>query len=104
MDTLEWIPSLAALRDKLEDLETIERQPWVCKQPQLLQEAEPAAALPQLLVGKGGPQADVAMLWHADEKALEGGDKMEAIDKKGPMGTFEKRQQGKSHERSFWKA
>ena len=66
------------------------RQAWVPKQPQLLQEAEPAAALPQPLVGKGGPQADVAMLWHADERALEGGDKMEAIDKKGPMGTFEK--------------
>ena len=53
----------------------MQRQAWVPKQPQLLQEAEPAAALPQPLVGKGDPQ-----------------------------GTFEKRQQGKSHERSFWKA
>ena len=44
MDALEWIPSLAALRDKLEDLETIERQPWVCKQPRFLQEVELAAA------------------------------------------------------------
>ena len=35
------------------------RQVWVPKQRQLLQEAEPAAALPQPLVGKGGPQADV---------------------------------------------
>ena len=43
------------------------RQAWVPKQPQLLQEAEPAAALPQPLVGKGGPQANVAMSWHADE-------------------------------------
>ena len=104
MDALEWIPSLTALRDKLEELETIERQPWVCKQPQLLQEVEPAAALPQLLAGKGGPQADVAMMWHGDEKALGGGDKMVATDKKGPMGTWEERQRGTSPERSFWKA
>ena len=55
MDALENIPSLEALRRKLEELET-------------------------------------------------GGDKMEAIDKKGPMGTYEKRQQGTAHERSFWNA
>ena len=36
-----------------------QRQVWVPKQRQLLQEAEPAAALPQPSVGKGGPQADV---------------------------------------------
>ena len=36
------IPSLAVLCDKLEELETLERQIQVRKQPQLLQEAEPA--------------------------------------------------------------
>ena len=55
MDGLECIPSLEALRSKLEELET-------------------------------------------------GGDTMEAIDKKGAMGTYEKRQQGTAHEQSFWKA
>ena len=55
MDGLECIPSLEALRSKLEELET-------------------------------------------------GGDTMKAIDKKGAMGTYEKRQQGTAHERSFWKA
>ena len=39
---LPWIPSLAVLYDKLEQLETLERQKRVGKQPQLLQEAEPA--------------------------------------------------------------
>ena len=39
---LPWIPSLAILYDKLEQLETLERQKRVGKQPQLLQEAEPA--------------------------------------------------------------
>ena len=52
-----------------------ELRSWVPKQPQLLLEAKPAAALPQPLVGKGDPQ-----------------------------GTFEKRQQSMFHERSFWKA
>ena len=36
------IPSLAVLCDKLEELETLERQIQVRKQPQLLQEVEPA--------------------------------------------------------------
>ena len=39
---LPWIPSLAVPYDKLEQLETLERQKRVRKQPQLLQEAEPA--------------------------------------------------------------
>ena len=55
MDGLECIPSLEALRSKLEELET-------------------------------------------------GGDTMKAIDKKGAMGTYEKRQQGTAHQRSFWNA
>ena len=49
MDALEGIPSLAALRFKLEDLETIEGPPWARGQRQLSQEGEPA---------------DVTMLWH----------------------------------------
>ena len=104
MDTLQLIPSLAALPEGLEYLETVERQLWVCKQPRLSQEVELAAALPQLVAGKGGPQADVAMMWHGDEKALGGVDKMVAADKKGPMGTWEKRLRGTSRECSFWKA
>ena len=44
------------------------------------------------------------MLQHAAEKTLEGGDTTQAVDEKGPMGAFEERQRGPSHERTFWKA
>ena len=39
-----------------------------------------------------------------DERALDGGDAMEVMKIKGPMGTWEERRHGMSHERSFWRA
>ena len=105
MDFLMCIPSLVALCKKLDDFEEIERKEQVCKQSQMLQDAERVSASPEL-VNQGFSEADVVMVRHADEKvqSLKHGDGNEATDKNKLMWTFEKRQQGKSQECIFWKA